>query len=157
MTSKKHTPQPSIDFRQNRHGNFDVVLSNGYDRPRFIGKYEPDTKLFSTRRKPQEHTFNNANAIGFNYSLLAEREIDICKVEYGSETLFTHSQFVLATGTVKRFKGFELQVFLPINEFSDTPGAALQKWDTYKATIEADKRREQAEKAQLSMFETEVQ
>ena len=88
-----------------------------------IGTISNEGKTFRCYRKNIAHTFNTTQSIGFNYRLIEKGLFEFVEVELsGGTVLYTTRDKIKIDGDVKMFKnqGFELQIMLPINEFSTT-------------------------------------
>lgn len=106
-----------------RHGN-ELWAENGRvylrlkdsNRARFLGVVRGDT--FRTFRK-QVHRFNSMDAIGFNWHLIKRGKFSTVEVELETgEVLRTTRENILEHGSAMMFKGFELQIFLPVEQFT---------------------------------------
>lgn len=102
------------------HDLFDVRL-NLPMQTRFIGKLNvSDEGTFQTSRKAK-HLFRKTNSLGINYKLLTSEEIKFkwIIINYQNRKLVTSRSYFIEKGQTFQFnqKGFELQVFLPIDEF----------------------------------------
>ena len=86
-----------------------------------IGTISNEGKTFRCYRKCVTHTFNTTQSIGFNFRLIEKGLFEFVEVELsGGTVLQTTRDKIKSDGDVKMFKnqGFELQVFLSMNEFS---------------------------------------
>ncbi len=77
--------------------------------------------VFNTRRQ-LSHVMRGQKDIGFNYSLIRRGKFEFVEVELLPEgkIIRTTRSNILENGKVENFKsrGFELQVFLPIDKFA---------------------------------------
>lgn len=99
---------------------YQVQLSLDFQN-RYIGRLDISGEgTFTTSRKP-EHLFKKLNSIGLNLELLKDTTIYfkwiIINFEFGK--LITSRNYFLKFGKCFKFQnsGFELQCFLPVNEF----------------------------------------
>ena len=111
LISLKQTKNPSV---------FEVQLNLEMET-RYIGKLDlTGDGTFLTLRKPQ-HLFKKLNAIGINQTLLNDESIPFkwIVVDFEGHKLVTSRLYWLNFGKCFKFgrQGFELQCFLPLNEF----------------------------------------
>lgn len=95
-----------------------AVLLNGNDGvPRVLGIWKDN--IFSTRRTWKQILRVN-QSIGFNHELLSSCTFDVVEVLLDGKLLTTTREHALSKGDLMKFakSGNELQVFLPIAEFS---------------------------------------
>lgn len=88
---------------------------------RYIGKVDTaGDGTFLTARKPK-HLFKKTNSLGINYSLLTDETISFrwIVIDYEGHKLVTSRLYMLTHGKCFKFgsQGFELQCFLPVDEF----------------------------------------
>lgn len=119
-----------ISLDGNRNGSYRVKLSFSPFNEKFIGKIvlTPDGNRYEKRIKPEVHTFNKANAVGFPYELLKHPPVDFrwIRVFIGDKILETTRDFVLEHGTVRRFGNYELQAFLDMESFGKFKAIAFE-------------------------------
>jgi hypothetical protein len=91
---------------------------NGTSRSRCLGVISGET--FYTQRKTEAHLMRTLEDIGFNWHLIKRGTFNKVVVEISDgRILRTTREHILQCGSTKFFKnqGFELQIFLPINQF----------------------------------------
>lgn len=86
-------------------------------RPIIIGELDQDKRLFSTKRQ-KEHLHKLSNSFGFNYDLLSKIDFDMVLVKYEGKNLYITKNRLIEFGFCKRYTDCELQVFIPLKEFS---------------------------------------
>jgi hypothetical protein len=89
---------------------------------RYIGKIDTAGEgTFITIRK-EKHLFKKTNSLGINYSLLTDESIQFNNIiiSYNGKKLFSTRKYFLKKGKAFQFsnRGFELQLFVPINELN---------------------------------------
>jgi len=105
---------------------FNVYLNLGFPT-RFIGELDTTGDgTFTCSRKEGLHLFRKTNSLGLNYELLTNKNIPFkwivvkyTKSDGSFSNLVTSRDYFLHYGKCFKFdsKGFELQCFLPIEEF----------------------------------------
>lgn len=99
---------------------------------RYIGKIDTggDGGTFFTKRK-QKHVFRKTNSLGINYALLNNPNIKFkwIVIDFEGRKLVTSRLYFNTYGKPFQFskKDFELQVFLPIDEFGIEKARAFEK------------------------------
>lgn len=99
---------------------------------RYIGKIDTggDGDTFFTKRK-QKHIFKKTNSLGLNYALLNSPYIKYkwIVIDFEGRKLVTSRAYFNTYGKQFQFsqKDFELQVFLPIDEFGIDKARAFEK------------------------------
>jgi len=89
---------------------------------RYIGKIDitGDGTLITTRK--EKHLFKKTNSLGINYELLIDSKIKFkwIIISYNKQKLISTRNYFLKKGKPFQFsnKGFELQIFVPINELN---------------------------------------
>ena len=110
-----------IQLVQTKHSHVFTVQLNLSHQTRYLGKIDTaGDGTFSTNRK-KKHIFKKTNAIGINYQLLKDESIKYkwILIDLEGKKLITSREYFLSKGKCFEFnnKGFELQCFLPIDEF----------------------------------------
>jgi hypothetical protein len=97
-------------------------------KPKFIGHYNQREKIFRTKRNDSQ-IHHKSNSIAFNHSLVNRFDIEIFQVEYNGEFLYITKEYLLKVGKVYEFRrgNAELQIFIPIKEFSHSIREAKDK------------------------------
>jgi hypothetical protein len=158
MTTQNKSKQPlSIHFEPSRDPNRHwVKLSDGFNS-RTIGEYFSAEKLLYTKRK-FKHLHRLSNSLGVNSQLVNDYQIDMIKILYESELMYVHVGYLFHYGKIHQYgsAGYEKQIFLELSEFASTPEAAFEKWNSLKASLEAERKAQAAKEAQITMFPAEV-
>ena len=101
---------------------FQVQLNLEY-QTRYIGKIDTagDGTFYTTRS--EKHLFRKTNSLGINYSLLSDELIKFkwIVIFCNGQKLISTRNYYLKKGKAFQFpnKGFELQVFVPIDELNE--------------------------------------
>lgn len=104
-------------FSFEQHGNLIYCyISIAGKKRKSIGIIDESTRTFSKKISMTAHTFYTSNSIAIAYELL-KLDFDFIVIECGYNTYKTTRQFFLNHSDFKRFAGYELQKFLPINLF----------------------------------------
>lgn len=100
-----------------RHGNLIYCyLQQSGGKRKLIGVINESTRTLTKRISQQLHTFNKSNSIAIAYELL-KLDFDFIIIECGYNTYKTTRKYFLEHSTFKKFSGYELQKFLPIELF----------------------------------------
>lgn len=98
---------------------------------RFIGQLDfAGEGTFTTKRK-EKHLFRKTNSLGLNYALLNNSQINFkwIVIDFEGSKLVTTREYFKIHGKHFQFtnKAFELQVFLPIEEFGVNRAREFEK------------------------------
>ena len=100
---------------------FNVSLDLEHQR-RSIGKIDFAGEGTFTTLRNERHLFRKTNSLGINYHLLADEKIPFkwIVIDYCGRKLISTRNYFLKKGKAFQFskKGFELQIFVPINELN---------------------------------------
>jgi hypothetical protein len=91
-------------------------------REREIGVIDHELKRFEIKRDPKKHLFLKFNAYGINNSLLNEGLFDKVLINDTKNVWEIPNEHILKIGKFLHFKnngGFELQIFIPIDEIKE--------------------------------------
>jgi len=117
-----------------KYSSIFTVQLNLQEQTRYIGKIDlAGQGTFFTERK-QKHVFRKTNSIGINHSLLVDESIPFkwIVIDFEGRKLVTSRLYFLTHGKCFQFgdKGFELQCFLPIEEFGLNKARAFEAYQT---------------------------
>lgn len=105
-----------------------IKLSDGF-KIKFAGYYNEREKIFRTKRN-DSLIHHNSNSIAFNYEIVNKFDIKLFLVEYAGKFLFITKEYLMKIGKLHQYKtkGYELQVFAEISEFSESEKEAKNKF-----------------------------
>jgi hypothetical protein len=108
-----------------KDGRIFLDLPDNKNHSRFIGTLEGDT--LHTDRNSRKHLFKKNQSLGFNHYLIKNDNFDFICVNYDCRQIWTSRMTVLKYGKAMKFKakGYELQLFLPLEKFKDSKEDAL--------------------------------
>lgn len=120
-----------ISLIPTKHPHLFQVRLNLDFQTRYIGKIDTSGEgTFLTNRKEQ-HLFRKANSLGINYSLLSDDSIRFkwIVISYNGKKLKSTRNYFIKKGQAFQFsnKGFELQVFVPLEEINLKTAEAFEK------------------------------
>lgn len=112
-------PRTSIKLVPKQHSSiFSVCLYLQHrKKPLIIGELDQANRLFVTKRMKQ-HLHKLSNSFAFNYELISKIDFDMVQVKYEGKNLYITKNRLQEIGICKKFKDYELQIFVPLDEFS---------------------------------------
>lgn len=121
-----------------KHNTFEVVLHLEFEK-RYIGKLViQGDGTFSCKRNIS-HLFKKQNALGINYELLTSSSLKFkwIVIDFEGQKLITTRKYFLVKGKQFQFckKGFEPQVFLPLDEFGIEKALAFERNNGEQSTL----------------------
>ena len=103
------------------HSVYNIQL-NLEAQTRYIGKLDTAGEgTFTTTRK-ENHLFRKTQSLGINYDFLADKSVKYkwIVISYCGKQLISTRDYFLKKGRAFQFnqKGFELQIFVPVDEMN---------------------------------------
>lgn len=106
-----------ISYERENHLIYCYFQSKTGNRKKLIGTINLTDRTLYKKITPKKHTFNVSDSIGIAYELLKLNEYDFIKIQSGFENYETTKKFFIQHSEFKRFSGYELQKFFPMNLF----------------------------------------
>lgn len=117
-------------LKTNKPKIFEVKLFLEFET-RFIGVISTISDGTFICKRKSSHLFRKNNSLGINHQLLTSPEIKFkwIVIYFEGQKLETARKYFLAKGKQYRFgnKGYELQVFLPLDEFGMDKARAFEQ------------------------------
>jgi len=115
-------PNKQIVLIATKHSHVSNVFLNLEFRQIPIGKIDADGEGSFITTRQEKHLFRKTNSFGINYSLLTDDSIHFkwIIIKYNGKKFISTRKYFLKKGKAFQFsnKGFELQVFVPIDELN---------------------------------------
>jgi hypothetical protein len=136
MTTKKRFKEKFDGFsKSDEHGNMlklyfypktnmsrVTLMLKAEKRERELGVIDHKTKRLECRRDATKHLFLKFNAYGLNYSLVNDPMVDKVFLYDEKRRWILPKNVIIEKGKFLNFKnngGFELQIFVPLDEIND--------------------------------------
>lgn len=128
-----------IELEETNSDNiFEIKLLLQFET-RFIGVLTIESDGAYICKRKAYHLFRKQNALGINYELLTSPSIKFkwIIIDFEGQRLITSRKYFLAKGKQFQFgkKGFELQVFLPLDEFGIEKARAFERNNGEQSTF----------------------
>ncbi len=93
-----------------------VILPVG-EKEKIIGQYDKVNRVYRVVRK-DKHILKKKNAFGFNFDFLSSYPVEEIQVIYNNKLYAVLKEVLVAKGFLAKYKNYEQQVFLPLEEFT---------------------------------------
>ena len=103
-------------------------------KPRLIGVIDESFEGTFMAARNEKHLFKKTDSLGMNYELLASPDVQFKWIlfDYCGRKLVSTRQYFLKKGKVFQFKGYELQMFIPLAELNILTARAFEMQEQVK-------------------------